>query len=78
MRKTAQVLGILVIVALLGGALLTGVGLLNDDWTAPDRDEQTNEDMEDARQICAGWALLAIPASLLWGWIQYRRGRAGL
>ena len=75
MRKIAKILGILIIVVLLGGSLLTGLGLQSDDWTAPERDEQTNEEMESARQICAGWALLAVPASLIWGAYQYRCGR---
>jgi hypothetical protein len=75
-KELAKILGILVIVVLLIGSLLTGIGLSADDWTAPERSEQMNEEMESARQICAGWALLAVPVSILWGLIQYRRGRA--
>ena len=76
MRKIGKALGILVIIVLLSSSLLTGVGLSGDDWTAPERSTETNEEMESARQICAGWALLVVPASLMWGLIQYRRGRA--
>jgi len=72
-----RVLGWLVVIVILVGALALGIGLLGDDWTRPERDQQSNEEMEASRQICAGWALLLViiaPPVAVWA---YRAGRYG-